>query len=204
MITIVDYGMGNLRSVQKALEFVGATVMVSSDPKDILRADKVILPGVGAFGQAMQNLKQKNLIVPLKQAMQEKPFLGICLGMQLLISVSAEFGPVPGLAVVPGSVDYFREAPGFDQSLSVPHMGWNTVQQQGTHPLFRGLPQSFYVYFVHSFFVNPIDAAVIIGETRYGLDFCAALAKGNIWGIQFHPEKSSEVGLAILKNFAQA
>lgn len=202
MITIVDYGMGNLRSVQKALEFVGATVTVSSNPEDILRADKVILPGVGAFGQAMQNLEQKNLITPLKQAMQEKPFLGICLGMQLLLSVSAEFGPVKGLDVIKGSVDYFRDSVGFDQTLSVPHMGWNTVKQKGKHVLFQGLPESFYVYFVHSFFVNPTNATVTIGETRYGLNFCAALAKHNVWGIQFHPEKSSDVGLAILKNFA--
>lgn len=202
MITIVDYGMGNLRSVQKALEFVGAQVIVSGNPQDILKADKVILPGVGAFGQAMQNLQQQGLIAPLKQAMQDKPLLGICLGMQLLLSVSTEFGPVKGLDVVSGSVDYFRDDSEFDQKLSVPHMGWNTVCQKGTNSLFKGLPESFYVYFVHSFFVHPDAAAVVIGETEYGLRFCSALAQGNTWGIQFHPEKSSDVGLAILKNFA--
>lgn len=204
MITIVDYGMGNLRSVQKALEHVGATVNISSSPQDILQAEKVILPGVGAFGQAMQNLEQKKLIVPLQQAMQTKPFLGICLGMQLLLSVSAEFGPVNGLNVVPGSVEYFRDAPGFDQKLSVPHMGWNIVQQKGQAELFRGLPEKFYVYFVHSFYVQPKSPEVTIGETQYGIPFCAALAQKNVWGIQFHPEKSSELGLAILKNFVQA
>lgn len=203
MITIIDYGMGNLRSVQKALEFVGAPVIVSSDPQDILRADKVILPGVGAFGQAMQNLHKQELIKPILESIGKKPFLGICLGMQLLLSVSAEFGPVQGLAVVPGSVDYFRDAAAFDQKLSVPHMGWNTVQQKDTSPLFVGLPGCFYVYFVHSFFVNPQDKQVLIGETNYGLPFCSALAQGQTYGIQFHPEKSSDVGLQILKNFAQ-
>lgn len=202
MITIIDYGMGNLRSVQKALEFLGTTATITSDLAEIKKAKKLILPGVGAFGKAMENIKKLGFVNTLKETTSRNtPLLGICLGMQLLMSTSEEHGSREGLGLVKGSVDFFRNTNGFATNLAVPQMGWNYVKQTKKNLLFNGLPNEFQVYFVHSYYVNPEDSEVIIGKTNYGIDFCSALQQNNIFGVQYHPEKSGEVGLQILKNF---
>jgi len=196
---IIDYGMGNLRSVQKAVQSLGFAAEISAQA-DVLRgADAWILPGVGAFPQAMANLTQRKLLAELK-AERHKPLLGICLGMQLLLSQSEEFGVYPGLDLIAGEVKYFRNAEKFPAGLPVPHMGWNDVQPKPC-ALFRGLPESFAAYFVHSYYACPKEPEAAAGVTQYGLDFCSALAKDNIFGVQFHPEKSGEAGLQILRNF---
>jgi len=196
---IIDYGMGNLRSVQKAVQSLGFPAEISAQAAVLRGADALILPGVGAFPQAMANLEQRKLLPELK-ANLHKPFLGICLGMQLLLSQSEEFGLHPGLDIIAGEVKYFRKAEKFPAELPVPHMGWNDVRQRPC-ALFRGLPESFSVYFVHSYYVKPKAPEVAAGITQYGLDFCSALAKDNVFGVQFHPEKSGETGLQILRNF---
>jgi glutamine amidotransferase len=202
MITIIDYGMGNLRSVQKALEFLGTSATITSDLTKIKKAKKLVLPGVGAFGKAMENIHKLGLADMLKKSTgQGTPLLGICLGMQLLMSTSEEHGSREGLGLVKGSVDFFRNANGFATDLTVPQMGWNYVKQTKKNLLFNGLPNEFQVYFVHSYYVNPEDNKVVIGKTNYGIDFCSALQQNNIFGVQYHPEKSGEVGLHILKNF---
>jgi glutamine amidotransferase len=196
MITIIDYGMGNLRSVQKALEFCGAQAIISDKPEDILRAEKIILPGVGAFGQCMANLTKGNFVEPIQKFVsQKKPFLGICLGMQLLFDYSTEFGRNAGLGIVAGSVEKF------DETLSVPQIGWNTVANVKNSKLFSGLGKEFMTYFVHSYYVKPTKKDIVIGETDYGINYCSAVEQGNVFGMQFHPEKSGDVGLQILKNF---
>jgi glutamine amidotransferase len=198
---IVDYGMGNLRSVQKAVERLGCTAEISAEASALQSADKLILPGVGAFPQAVENLQKKQLWSVLQNT-GNKPFLGICLGMQLLLSVSEEFGVTAGLDIVPGKVRYFRDNENFPQELPVPHMGWNDVRQKPT-ALFKNLPEIFSAYFVHSYYAQPADEKLTIGLTDYGLDFCAAVQKDNIFGVQFHPEKSGDNGLQILKNFLE-
>jgi glutamine amidotransferase len=199
MITIIDYGMGNLRSVQKALESLGTSTEISADKEKINHADKVILPGVGAFGKAMENLHKLNIVDTLKKI--KVPLLGICLGMQLLMEKSEEHGQHQGLGLLEGSVDYFRNIPDIASNLVVPHMGWNKVKQTKKSSLFNNLPENFYAYFVHSYFVNPKNKNCLLGSTDYGLEFCSALESKNIYGLQFHPEKSGEIGLTILKNF---
>lgn len=202
MIAIIDYGMGNLRSVQKAIEFLGSSATITSSPTEISKADKVILPGVGAFSKAMENLNKFKLLETIKETVaKDTPFLGICLGMQLLLETSEEHGLAKGLSLVAGTVKNFRNALNFDQSLSVPQIGWNYVSQTKKNSLFVGLPEKFQVYFVHSYYVDPQDKQVNIGETMYGINFCSALQKKNLFGVQYHPEKSGEVGLQILDNF---
>ncbi len=198
MISIIDYGMGNLRSVQKAFEKVGAQVMVSSNPKDILKADKVVLPGVGAMAPAMKKLQELGLVDAIGQTIKAgKPFLGICLGLQLLFEKSSEGGNVEGLKILEGSVERFTQ-------LKVPHMGWNQIKiQSGGKNLFKDVSNEANVYFCHSYFVEPQDKSIAASLTNYGIDYVSSVAKGNIWGVQFHPEKSQTVGLQILKNFAQ-
>ncbi len=198
MIAVVDYGMGNLRSVSKALEFSGGHVCVTSNPAQIEAADKLVLPGVGAFGDAALELKSRLLWDPVvTHIRQGKPFLGICLGLQLLLSESEESPGVPGLGIFPGKVIRFRS-----RGVKIPHMGWNQIDFQGAHPLLAGVSSGSYFYFVHSFYAAPEDESLGFGRTSYGGEnFCAILAKDNVFATQFHPEKSQEAGLRILKNF---
>lgn len=200
MIGIVDYNMGNLASVKNAFARLGEAVQVECDANKLQTYDKLILPGVGAFGDAMEHLRERGMDEALRAfARSGKPMLGICLGMQLLFDSSEEFGPNPGLGLVPGQVVAF-DTSRFDHLLKVPHMGWNRMFTKA-HPLFEGLDEAHYLYFVHSYHVACEDENDIIGETEYGYRFTSAVAHDNILGIQPHPEKSHKNGLAILKNF---
>jgi glutamine amidotransferase len=199
MIAIVDYGMGNLRSVQKGFERVGAEAMICQRASEISRCEKLVLPGVGAFRDAISELRRLELVDPiLTHIAADKPFLGICLGLQLLFDVSHEDGEWPGLGVIPGEVIRFEDRPG----LKVPHMGWNQVEQTGSTPLFASIPSDSYFYFVHSYHVVPRDRSVIAGTTDYGTRFVSVVSRGNLFATQFHPEKSQRHGLQLLKNFA--
>jgi glutamine amidotransferase len=208
VIVIVDYGMGNLRSVQKGLEKVGSTAHISCDPADVLAADKLILPGVGAFGDAMKHLGERGLIEPLQTfARSGRPFLGICLGLQLLFDVSTEGGRFDGLGIVPGRVIHFgeddRDTDSFAaRGLKVPHMGWNQLRWTSPCPLLAGLESGTHFYFVHSYHVVPADDSVSVGRCDYGNTFTAMIQRGNLFATQFHPEKSQTAGLTILRNFA--
>ncbi len=200
MIAIVDYNMGNLASVKNAFAKLGKDTVVESDPAAFGKYDKLILPGVGAFGDAMEHLRERNMIEAIKEfAASGKPMLGICLGMQLLFESSEEFGEHEGLGLIRGHVKAFDEKK-FSEPLKVPHMGWNRMFTK-THPLFEGLDENHYLYFVHTFHVTCDDADDIIGETEYGYRFTSAVAHNNVMGIQPHPEKSHENGLKILENF---
>jgi glutamine amidotransferase len=204
-IAIVDYQMGNLRSVQKAMERVGCQATVTSDPDAVGRADKVILPGVGGFGDAIRELKLRSLDQPIREVIASgKPFLGICLGLQLLFEVGHEGGLHSGLGVLPGSVERFSGDPfSSDQGLKVPHMGWNQVQPVKLNcPLLKGISADDYFYFVHSYYVRPMDPTVDWLNCDYGHSFCAAIWRDNLFATQFHPEKSQSVGLKLLENFA--
>jgi len=207
MIAIVDYGMGNLRSVEKALHKLGHAAEVTSDAEVIRRAERVILPGVGAFGAAMANLAQAgDGAEPLSQTVLEavqsgKPLFGICLGMQLLLTESEELGRHRGLDVVPGQVLRFQ--PNGDPTLKIPHMGWNRLSFPRETPLMAGLEDGVQVYFVHSFYCRPDDESVAAATCTHGQTFCAALARENVFAVQFHPEKSGAAGLRILDNFAR-
>jgi imidazole glycerol-phosphate synthase subunit HisH len=203
MIAIIDYGMGNLRSVQKGFERVGCEAVVTADPKVVLEADRIVLPGVGAFPDCMRNLEEGGFIEPLLRVIREgRPFLGICLGLQLLFTESDEFGTHVGLNVIPGRVIRFPErmVEG-GEALKVPHMGWNQLSIGRCPPEFAGIEEGANFYFVHSYYVVPEDQGVIATTTTYGLEFCSAIWKDNIVATQFHPEKSQEKGLQILKNF---
>ena len=197
-VVVVDYGMGNLRSVQKGLEKAGCQAVVSSDPGRIKSASGIVLPGVGAFRDCMANLTRARLVDPVLEAIDEgKPFLGICLGMQLLFGVSEEFGTHDGLGIIPGRVVRFP----VDRDLKVPHMGWNRVHFSGSSPLFRGIPDASYFYFVHSYYAVPDSGEVVSGWTDYGVRFCSSISVDNVFACQFHPEKSQRWGLKILENF---
>ncbi len=200
-IAIVDYQMGNLRSVQKALEHVGAQATVTSDPEEVARAQRIILPGVGAFGDAVHELASRQLTQPILEAIAAgKPFLGICLGLQMLFDVGLEGGTHQGLGVLPGRVEKFPAYPDH----KVPHMGWNQViQEQPDCPLFASIPADAYFYFVHSYFVVPEDPAVTWLSCEYGQKFCAAVWRDNLFATQFHPEKSQRDGLKLLENFSK-
>jgi glutamine amidotransferase len=197
MIAIIDYGMGNLRSVQKALESAGTSARIVSSAQEIFQADKLVLPGVGAMKPAMDRLEELKLVDPIKAFVaSKKPFLGICLGFQLLADSSTEGGLVKGLGILPGTVERF---PG---TVKVPQMGWNQlriVQKNG--PMYQGIADGAYVYFCHSYYVKPKDLSVNATLTEYGLAYSSSVCAGNVWATQFHPEKSQAVGLAILKNF---
>jgi len=200
LIGIVDYNMGNLASVINAFEKVGADIAVESDSSKLHKYDKLILPGVGAFGDAMEHLKENGMDMAVKAyAKSGKPLLGICLGMQLLFESSEEFGSHKGLGLIEGQVVAFDERK-FDHKLKVPHMGWNELFKQNNTSLFDGLEKEFYLYFVHSFHVV-CDDKYAIGKTYYGYEFVSAVNKDNIYGIQPHPEKSHENGLKIIENF---
>ncbi len=206
MIAIIDYGMGNLRSVHKALETVGARAEVTRDPERILRARGMVLPGVGAFKDCMHNLTELGLVPVIREFVASgKPYLGICLGLQLLFEQSEEFGRVPGLGLLPGRVvrfdDPLKERDG--TPLKVPHMGWNTVDFQNPSPLLEGLPPQAYFYFVHSFHVVPEKQDMVATTTHYGIDFVSGVHHENIHAFQFHPEKSQKLGLKVLENFTR-
>lgn len=199
MISIIDYGVGNLRSVEKAFHFIGGEALVTSDRDTILNSDAVVLPGVGAFANAMDSLDKVGMVDVVRKAVESgKPFLGICLGMQLLFEYSEEGGErVPGLGIFKGSI---KQIPaGLD--LKVPHMGWNSIGIKGRCPIFKNLPQIPYVYFVHSYYLSAEDRDIVTATTRYGIEFDVAIGRENVFATQFHPEKSGEVGLSILKNF---
>jgi glutamine amidotransferase len=200
MIAVVDYGMGNLRSVQKALERVGAQAEVTRDAGKILSARAVVLPGVGAFSACMKNLERYELLDPVREVVRKKkPFLGICLGFQLLFSESEEFGPQKGLDLFPGRVVGFRP----HESLKVPHMGWNKVEKRKASPFLEGISEGDYLYFVHSYYVVPDDPSLTATVTPYGAPFVSSIATDHLFACQFHPEKSQELGLRILANFVR-
>lgn len=198
MIAIIDYGMGNLRSVSKAFEAVGHQAVVTRDAEVIGNADHVVLPGVGAFGDCMANLNRYDLVEPIQSTIRSgKPFLGICLGLQLLFAESEEFGLHKGLGIIPGRVRKFALGAAF----KVPHMGWNQVNVQRACPLFDGIDDGSNWYFVHSYFVDPTDRTVAAATTTYGIPFVSSIWKDNVVACQFHPEKSQAVGLRLIKNF---
>ena len=204
MIAIVDYGMGNLRSVQKGFEKIGAEAVITTDPTVVLEAEKIVLPGVGAFRDCMHSLEQAGFVDPILKVIAEgRPFLGICVGMQLLFSDSMEFGLYRGLDVIPGHVLRFPDGIKENgQALKVPHMGWNQLHFKRKPLVFDGVDEGTNVYFVHSYYVKPDDESVIATTTGYGIEFCSSVWKDNIVGAQFHPEKSQHIGLLMLKNFA--
>ncbi len=205
MIGIIDYGMGNLRSVQKAFERFEADARIITTPQQILQADKIVLPGVGAFADAIEHLRQRGLVDAILTTIdKQKPFLGICLGLQMLFDVSYEDGEYQGLGVIPGEVVRFDwtnkpEAAG----LKIPHMGWNQVFWDRPCPVLEGLTAGEWFYFVHSYYVAPKDPSVICGRCQYGTEFAAMIWKDNIMAMQFHPEKSQRAGLKIIDNFAR-
>lgn len=198
MIAIIDYDAGNIKSVEKAIAYLGEQVIVTRDREKILHSNKVILPGVGAFGDAMAKLEEYQLIPVIHEVIEKGiPFLGICLGMQLLFSSSEESEGVPGLGILPGKIKRFPEQEG----LKIPHMGWNDIKVKEDSRLFQGLPEEPYVYFVHSYYLEAEEEEVVGATAEYGIPFHAAVEKGNLFACQFHPEKSAEVGLKILDNF---
>ncbi|MBF0371381.1 MAG: imidazole glycerol phosphate synthase subunit HisH [Magnetococcales bacterium] len=206
MITVIDYGSGNLRSVAKALESVGGDVRVSAEIPDLERAGHLLLPGVGAFADCRANLISTGLVEPiLKHIDAGRPFLGICVGMQLLFSESHEFGVHPGLDLISGNVTGFAtdmvDPEDAQRHLKVPHMGWNRLRQDQEHALWKGVPDESFFYFVHSFYAQSREESVVAGSSDYGLRFTAAVARDNLFATQFHPEKSQKHGLQLLENF---
>ncbi len=206
-VAVVDYGMGNLRSVAKAIEHVAPTakVLVTADPAQVAAADRVVVPGQGAMPDCMRQLGERGLRQAVIDAAANKPFLGICIGLQMLFEHSEE-GDVPGLGLFPGQVRRFPEeamfaTDGSGSRLKVPHMGWNGVEQAEPHPLWHDIANGSRFYFVHSYYVEPVSPEVITGSTVYGIPFTSAVARGNIFAVQFHPEKSAQAGLALLGNF---
>ncbi len=200
MIAIIDYQMGNLRSVQKGFERVGHEATITSDPAVIAKASKLVLPGVGAFADAIAELKRRDLVAPIRKAIDSgKPFLGICLGLQLLFDTSYEDGEHEGLGILPGEVRRF-EVP---REYKVPHMGWNQVHYRRESPIFAGIEDQTHFYFVHSYYVVPKDHEIVAGEAEYPDPFCAMIWRENLYATQFHPEKSQSAGLKVLQNFAE-
>jgi imidazole glycerol-phosphate synthase subunit HisH len=198
-VTLIDYGFGNLRSVEKALQHAGAGVRLASEPADVERALKLVLPGVGAFGAGMGALNERGLREPIVAAAAAGvPLLGICLGMQLLFERSEEMGEHEGLGLLPGTVVRFQ-----GDGIRVPHMGWNELEPQREHPLLAGIPAGAHAYFVHSYFCQPAEAGDLIASADYGRPFAAMAGRGNVAGLQFHPEKSQRTGLRILRNFLE-
>ena len=200
MIAIIDYDAGNIKSVEKALQKLGADVVITKDPETILQAEKVILPGVGAFGDAMANLHKYGLVEVIHKVVEKKtPFFGICLGLQLLFERSDETPGVEGLGILDGEI---LRIPDKDD-LKIPHMGWNSLHLQNAGRLFKGLDEQCYVYFVHSYYLKAKDEEIVKATTEYSVNIHASVEKDNVFACQFHPEKSSDVGLQILKNFVE-
>ena len=200
MVAIIDYDAGNIKSVEKALQTLGQEVIVTRDAETILNADKVILPGVGAFGDAMEKLHDYNLVDVIYQVVEKKtPFLGICLGLQLMFESSEETPGVEGLGILKGKIVKIPE----NGDLKIPHMGWNSLHFQNEGRLFANLPQDSYVYFVHSYYLQAEDERIVKATTDYSTCIHASVEKDNVFACQFHPEKSSDVGLTILKNFCE-
>ena len=200
MIGIIDYDAGNIKSVEKALQSLGQETAVTRDPETLLKADKVILPGVGAFGDAMGRLRQYGLEEVIHQIAEKgTPFLGICLGLQLLFDSSEESPGVKGLGLLPGKILRIPDGEG----LKIPHMGWNSLDITPGARLFRGIPQDSYVYFVHSYYLKAEDPAIVAASAQYGVSIHASVERDNVFACQFHPEKSGEIGLRILKNFIE-
>ncbi len=206
MIALIDYEIGNLRSVQKALQHAGGDAQLVRTPKQLARADKIVLPGVAAFGDAMRQLRQQRLIEPLTKALIDGvPYLGFCLGLQLLFEVSYENGEHKGLGILPGRIvrfDFSKRPP--TEKLSIPHMGWNQIHWQRPCPMLEGLTTDSYVYFAHSYYVVPDEKELIQTTTDYGYRFTSSIWRENIFATQFHPEKSQAVGLRMLENFVKA
>lgn len=200
MIGIIDYDAGNIRSVEKALSYLGEKTVVSRNPETLKNADKVILPGVGSFGQAMENLHRYELVPVIQDMIKEgKPFLGICLGLQLLFESSEESPGVEGLGILKGKILKIPSSPG----LKIPHMGWNSLQLQNNGRLYRNIPQDTYVYFVHSYYLQAREPEIVKAVTEYSTEIHASVEKDNVFACQFHLEKSGKYGLEILKNFAE-
>lgn len=198
-IAIVDYGAGNLRSVSRAVAHAGYQPSVTADPHDVESADAVILPGVGAAADTMRNLREHKMVEPVREYIASgRPFFGVCMGQQALLSLSEEGGEHPCLGIIEGRV---KKLP---SGQKVPHMGWNQVRQKSAHFIFEGIPDNSYFYFVHSYYPEPADASVVIGETDYGVTFASVLARDNIVATQFHPEKSGDMGLRMYENFLGA
>jgi len=200
MIAIIDYDAGNIKSVEKALQFLGEDVCITRDPEEILNAEKVILPGVGAFGDAMEKLHQYNLVDVIHKVVEKKtPFLGICLGLQLLFEKSDESKGVQGLGILKGEICRIPDGDG----LKIPHIGWNSLTYPNAGRLYEGIPKNSYVYFVHSYYLKAKDESIVKAATEYGTYIHASVEQDNVFACQFHPEKSSEVGLQILRNFVK-
>jgi len=197
-VAIIDYGVGNLRSVEKAFAATGCEAIVSGDESALREAERLVLPGVGAFGACMKALKERGFDRLVKERVSEgTPLLGVCVGMQLLFDESEEFGSTQGLGLLRGSVRKFRG------DLVVPHIGWNRIHQTRSHELFGGVEEGSFCYFVHSFYCEPMDESVVVGETEYGVRYASVVAEANVCGVQFHPEKSQDVGLRMLRNFSR-
>lgn len=197
MITIVDYGMGNLKSLANAFEFLGENVNFARNSNEIMQAQKLVFPGVGHFGKAKEILEKRGLDKAICKSIENKiPFLGICLGFQLLFEKSEEAPRIKGLGIFKGRVFKFKNR-------RIPHMGWNQIALQKKSPLFGGIENQTFVYFMHSFYVFPKEKGIVVATTNYGEDFCSAISSKNIFGVQFHPEKSGYIGLKILKNFSK-
>jgi imidazole glycerol-phosphate synthase subunit HisH len=195
-VAIIDYGVGNLRSVEKAFAATGCEAIISGDESVLRKAEKLVLPGVGAFAACMKALTERGFDQLVKERASEgAPVLGVCVGMQLLFDESKEFGSTRGLGLLRGSVRRFGN------ELVVPHIGWNRIQQKRSHALFEGVEDGSFCYFVHSFYCEPVDQTVIVGETEYGVPYASVVAEKNVCGVQFHPEKSQDVGLRMLRNF---
>ena len=198
MIAILDYDAGNIKSVEKAMQLLGQEVTITRDRREILNADKVILPGVGAFGDAMEKIRQYGLYEVIHEVVEQgTPFLGICLGLQLLFERSEESPGVEGLGILKGEILRIPETPG----LKIPHMGWNSLDFRNNGRLFEDLPEESYVYFVHSYYLRAADEKIVTAVTEYGTQIHASVEQGNVFACQFHPEKSSDAGIQILKNF---
>jgi glutamine amidotransferase len=198
MIAIIDYGVGNLRSVEKAFRAQGIEAVVSADEGELRAADRLVLPGVGAFAACIDGLRTRGFDrVVIEAAASGKPIIGLCVGLQMLFDEGHEFGVHRGLGLLPGRVVRFPDG------ARVPHVGWNQVSVERSHPLFRGLPDEPFFYFVHSYYVEPEDRSTVLGETEYALRFASICGRGKLLGVQFHPEKSQDCGLRLLRNFAE-
>jgi glutamine amidotransferase len=198
-VAIIDYGVGNLRSVEKAFAAMGCDAIVTGNDRELRNAERLVLPGVGAFGACMQALSERRFDNLVRERVREGiPLLGVCVGMQMLFEESDEFGRTAGLGLLRGCVRRFRN------DLVVPQVGWNQIRQLAMHPLFEGITDQSFFYFVHSFFCDPVDNSTIIGETEYSDTYASVVAQANVCGVQFHPEKSQVAGLRLLRNFARS